>query len=657
MAERVVRNLENDYLMCSICLGRYRDPRLLPCGHSFCRKCLEDHVRQTVSERGALSFSCPNDRTQITRPGNIAPKDWASAFPVDTFLSSLLNAVMIHAAPGNGEGQENEQMCKDHGGRMKEFYCIGCHETACPYCVVKNHKRKKCECIGIDEAVDKVRPKIESLRLKLQHQVQGARRLTNGENLGEETLRITKENAMHDLTDFETKLNFFFNTAKKQLDDMKQTIMEAGVGKLSENQQVVVMMQNMNETIDKFDNVCNHGSGAEVLDIVRKIAKQTKEYDHALANFKINSAPVQVHFVPNKYMENVFENAPALGSIAVSGAKESETRPTFNAAMSNMPFLATPRDQYMTARMQRSQSLPQVEAATPTRRRALQGNETSRQTRNKISISVKSANNPASCWQLTGVAFVGDYIIVADARNNLVRKCFLPQSNSTSVFSQLMLECPVSVCTTLDSTDVLVTLPEISQVVTLGTDETLFIKDEIITQKPYEGICPLSDSMFVASCCVIGKQCVDVINIEGAILKTFDKDSNGQPLFSWPRFISTTVSGNILISDRDQRSVFCIDREGTPIWTFVASASPWGISGHESGNIYLCLDSGIVQVLSEDGRLVQNKFVTKRDGVNIPYAIHAKGENVAMSEWGGSLFAPNSPWIHVFSLHGPLNDY
>ena len=667
MAERVVRNLTNDYLMCSICLGRYTDPRLLPCGHTFCKKCLEDHIRETVTDRAAVTFSCPNDRTQISRPSpDLAPKDWATAFPADSFLSSLLNAVMIHAAPSGEENQNDDLVCKNHKGRMKEFYCLRCDVTACPYCVVKNHKGGRCECVGIDEAVDKLRPKMESLRLKLHHQVQNARKFSNSENMEEETLRITKENAMRDLTDFETKLTFFFTTAQRQLEDMKQTILETGTGTLNENQQVAVMIQNITETIDKFDDLCNHGSGAQILDIVKKVDNQTREYDDALNTFKLASAPVQVHFVPNKDMEYVFENIPALGSIAVRGGEQSQFRQSFNAAMSNTPFLATPRGQAMspmftpraqstTPRSQpfstRTQSFPTLEqtpAGMPTRRRASQGDTTGRPSRNKISISVKNVNNPAPCWQLTGITFVGDKIVVCDARNNKVRQCVFQQN--PPIFQQLTLDCPVSVCSLRDNTDVLVTLPDASQIVLLGTDNTLDVKEEIATQKPYEGICTLDSSELVVSCCVIGKQCIDVIDMSGRVLRTFDKDTRGQPLFSWPRFISTSRSGNIVVSDRDQRSVYCLDPEGTPLWTFVASASPWGISGHESGKLFLCLDNGIVQVLTDDGALIQNKFITKRDGVNIPYAVHAKHDFVTVTEWGGSLFAPNSPWIHIFSL-------
>ena len=45
-------------LECSVCLDRYEDPKLLSCGHHFCRECIEDLVVVNKID-GAGHISCP----------------------------------------------------------------------------------------------------------------------------------------------------------------------------------------------------------------------------------------------------------------------------------------------------------------------------------------------------------------------------------------------------------------------------------------------------------------------------------------------------------------------------------------------------------------------------------------------------------------------
>jgi len=46
----VKRKLEqvDERLSCAVCLGRFEDPRMLDCRHSFCRKCLVDVVTKRL---------------------------------------------------------------------------------------------------------------------------------------------------------------------------------------------------------------------------------------------------------------------------------------------------------------------------------------------------------------------------------------------------------------------------------------------------------------------------------------------------------------------------------------------------------------------------------------------------------------------------------
>lgn len=67
-------------LTCPVCLDLYRDPHLLPCGHNFCKTCLEHLKRQ--SERGR--FRCPECR-ESHRCGTTFQKNFKLANIADDY--------------------------------------------------------------------------------------------------------------------------------------------------------------------------------------------------------------------------------------------------------------------------------------------------------------------------------------------------------------------------------------------------------------------------------------------------------------------------------------------------------------------------------------------------------------------------------------------
>ena len=643
----MVRNVENDYLMCSICLGRYREPRLLPCGHSFCLQCLDDHIKQTVTDPVASHFKCPNDRTEIGRPAlGMTPRNWASAFPVDTFLGSLVSAVMIHAS--SAEGENRDASCSLHKNRIKEFYCLNCGITACAYCVVKSHKGNKCECVGIDEAVDRLRPMCDTMRETLQHQVQYARKLQRGEESGVGQVKSNKDAALTNLTDMETKLTFYYQTALRQIKDIRKTIHEAGKTTMKENAQISAIVCNINDTIKKFDDTCNEGAGLEIMNILPKIESQVREYDNALKTLSTQAPAMDVYFVVNRETERVFENPPALGSVVVQSPgpytdRYNSTVRRGNSMTSLVPRLSLDLDSARlgTAGLGRSMSHNSFRSdmSTPRTERT--------PTRPKVTVSVKIADTRNSTWQLTGIAIIGHCLIITDAQNGQVFKFETQQAGAMP--EQLSIACPVCVTPGHIDGEALITQPEHSKLTLIEARSAFEIKDEFESEKPYEGIIKLVDGKYAVSCCLAGSQCIDIIDSQASILKTLDKDPAGNSLCSWPRFLSTTTEGDILVSDRDKRALLCMDEEGTVKWTYPTDASPWGVSCHESGSIYLCLDSNEVHVLTEGGQLVDNKYISRRDGVKVPYAIHATGDYIAITEWGSNLFSPRSSRVYMFA--------
>ena len=94
-------------LTCPLCAKQYEDPRVLPCHHTFCCRCLLAYVHRLLSSRAPTSstrlgaFSCPQCLADVGLPAA-----GASAFPVDQRISNIRNLVV-------------EEMAKDLASRFK----------------------------------------------------------------------------------------------------------------------------------------------------------------------------------------------------------------------------------------------------------------------------------------------------------------------------------------------------------------------------------------------------------------------------------------------------------------------------------------------------------------------------------------------------------
>ncbi|XP_078673716.1 uncharacterized protein LOC144912388 [Branchiostoma floridae x Branchiostoma belcheri] len=117
----------HEELSCSICLELFTRPKVLPCQHTFCQDCLQDHV-----ERGE-PFQCPNCRRQIKLP----PQGVAS-FP-DNHLVSSLCARLQGQATVSGELFQPGNRCNFHPCEL-QLYCMQCQIPVCYECFEEGHE-------------------------------------------------------------------------------------------------------------------------------------------------------------------------------------------------------------------------------------------------------------------------------------------------------------------------------------------------------------------------------------------------------------------------------------------------------------------------------------------------------------------------------------
>ncbi|XP_063724636.1 uncharacterized protein LOC134852682 [Symsagittifera roscoffensis] len=137
MSMEIILNLTT----CGICLDIFRDPKSLPCLHSFCKRCL-----MTLTQNdNTLPFPCPTCRRLCGSTVSTLPDDFKSKILVDTVRQRESNrggrvggGVVIH--PESAATQSRQPvLCQAHGSRRCEFFCEECNIPICVRCTNAEH--------------------------------------------------------------------------------------------------------------------------------------------------------------------------------------------------------------------------------------------------------------------------------------------------------------------------------------------------------------------------------------------------------------------------------------------------------------------------------------------------------------------------------------
>ena len=87
----VYRNL----LECHLCDGKVKNPKALPCLHSFCHECLRQYIPSKLKGT-QLTFPCPKCLRSIKPRDTSKPfEEWADLFPDNFFLLNILNSAKL----------------------------------------------------------------------------------------------------------------------------------------------------------------------------------------------------------------------------------------------------------------------------------------------------------------------------------------------------------------------------------------------------------------------------------------------------------------------------------------------------------------------------------------------------------------------------------
>ena len=128
---KTVEELERE-ITCGICQEHYTDPKVLPCLHYYCKKCV---LRLALGTGTGKPFSCPECRCDATLPeGGV--DELKTAFFVNRLKTTVST---MERAPG--KVKVKCELCSGSGDKAEAF-CRQCAMFICKNCI-KQHMRLK----------------------------------------------------------------------------------------------------------------------------------------------------------------------------------------------------------------------------------------------------------------------------------------------------------------------------------------------------------------------------------------------------------------------------------------------------------------------------------------------------------------------------------
>ena len=134
-------------LTCTVCLDSFKEPKVLPCCHTFCKSCLE---RILEKAKVKTNLVCPQCRAEHRVPPN-GPEGFLTDFSLLELNKSLTSDL---------EGDSPQLVCGDcDSSDAAVAFCSECHSYLCSACSnihkklkhLRNHKVTSLECL--DQAV------------------------------------------------------------------------------------------------------------------------------------------------------------------------------------------------------------------------------------------------------------------------------------------------------------------------------------------------------------------------------------------------------------------------------------------------------------------------------------------------------------------------
>ncbi|KAJ8342516.1 hypothetical protein SKAU_G00324440 [Synaphobranchus kaupii] len=283
----VVRQIDKQFLVCSICLDHYHNPKVLPCLHTFCERCLQNYIPPQ-----SLTLSCP-----VCRQTSILPEKGVAALQNNFFITNLMEVLqrdpecsrpeacsVLESVSAAAAGKPLS--CPNHEGKVMEFYCESCETAMCLDCTEGEHREHVTVPLrdvleqhkaALKNQLDAIRNRLPQLTAAIELVNEISRQLMERKNEAVSEISSTFE-------ELERALHLRKSALINDLENIcstKQKVLQAQLASLLQGK------EHIQSSCSFTQQALDHGSATEVL----LVQKQMSERVSALARHDFPEQP------------------------------------------------------------------------------------------------------------------------------------------------------------------------------------------------------------------------------------------------------------------------------------------------------------------------------------------------------------------------------
>ncbi|XP_070540310.1 uncharacterized protein [Ptychodera flava] len=325
--EKLMNEIDDKILLCPLCMNRFTSPKILPCFHTFCQKCLTDWVQ---NNQGRLV--CPNCKQRWPLPSagaseiddnrflndlievitnfsedSMKPsceicqkvakvwcKDCGQYFCADECLKahkvvrSLKDHQLMTIEEYNKEVNSphfrvlQPRFCDKHTSTQLDYYCDSCQALTCLKCLVVEHPAPEHKVISIDKAFEKYTPQLQGYLTTVEEKIDQFKQAMVKTNKVLNKLEENRKNCESKVNAATEKIrNEVRREGERLLNDL-QGMYEPQRKQIDERIGVLDFKMGSAESVHSYlSNIMKYGGPVDVMsakkDIDRHIEDQAKE--------------------------------------------------------------------------------------------------------------------------------------------------------------------------------------------------------------------------------------------------------------------------------------------------------------------------------------------------------------------------------------------